>query len=534
MKVKRFLTKAIAVMLAMILSAFSLSAYAEEASGVPDVVFFEGITTTESGYWRFNYKDELVEGSERNYNIAYDAETNTLTLKDASLTSSDFIGYNEYKFEDNCAIASTNDLKINLIGENKISVYESRYSHYGSFGIGNYFGDTYISGDGTLEINMKAGVTAIFSARLMKLVSIKNTSVTVNSDGNGSSHFIAVNTDRVEIEGSTLNINSKGKDYSNGIYSYNNAGSVKVRNSDINMKFENCKSAYGFNIQQVDIEDSTVDVDITCSENGAYGIFTYTFLCNNSYVNCNLEECNGNQNVSAIAYNNASINNDSMQQISTGSIKAQITPRDTYYSSVYINFGNSVFNPFENEYGGYFKAENGSLSRSNEDDWNVFYSQSLNRLYMSNAVLNQPMRAIGSADIVLSGDNVINCSATFAHFYDLNQKFYGDGTLTLISEPACAIMCAEGVEFDDSVTVTASTSIDGSNPVEFRSEDAGYYKWIKIQPSEMPPEPEATEKPEFPEESEKLTLWQRIVRFFENVWDSIDGFFEKIYQSIKQ
>lgn len=518
---KNIIIKAAAVMLVMIMSLLPFSAYAESSSGMPDIVFFGGVATTESGYWRITSKKEVVKGTETNYNIAYDAATQTLTLKDAELESKDFVSYDHYTFTYHCGIAAVNDININLIGENKITVYDSNYSVNGSCAITNWAGDTNISGDGKLEINMECnnGVTAVFNRILMAPVSIKDAELTFNLGG-GAKNSYAVYADVVEIENAVININAKDKDSAYGFQSNNSASSLKISNSDINMSFENCLNASGTEMYQTDVVDSDIDITVKNPQNRGYGIFTYIFNCSNSNVNCYVENCADKQTFSAIAYTRANINNDSMQHINTGSLKAEITPQTTYHSSVYINFGNSVFNPMEKEYGDYFKAVNGSLDRGSESDWNVFYDRSLNRLYFDSAVINQPMRALGSADVVLTGDSVINCEATFALYCDVNQKFYGDGTLTLISEPACAIMCAEGVEFDSSVIVTASTSADGSSPVEFNSEDAAYYKWIKIQPTETLPEPE---------EPAEETFFEKIINAIRNFFNGIADFFRNLF-----
>lgn len=541
MKAKRLITKAVAVILTLLTAAAAIPAYAGEFDDIPEVVFVDGVIITESGYWRYNLNDQLVESSKLNYDVAYDADTNTLTLKDATLCTNNFINYNEYRFETSCAIASTKDLNINLVGENKLDVRgSSGYDNNGSYGILNFYGDTYISGEGSLDIWMRGYQKKCGMDSRNGLISIKDTQVNIyTTDDYGGAYYYGIDAYAVEVENSTLNIDlaNVGKVY--GIYNEAENSYAKIINSDVNINCDNtnyevfdhdghesieyyCKAAYGFNIYQVDIEDSTVDVNIAYASNPAYGIFTYSFSSDNSYVNGNIENCVSRSNVSAIAYNNANINNDSMQQISTGSLKASITPQDTYYSSAYINFGTSVFNPLESKFGGYYKSVNGNLVKGTSEDWNVTYDMGLNRLYMSNAVLNQPMRAMGSANIVLTGDNILNCNATFAHYYDLNQKYYGSGTLTLISEPACAIMCAEGVEFDDSVIVTASTSTDGSNPVEFKSEDAGYYKWIKIQPTEMPPEPES-------EEPAEESFFQKIINAIRDFFSKIIGFIIDVF-----
>lgn len=517
MRTKINIIKAAAVVILMIITSLPVSAYA----GMPDIVFFGGVATTESGYWKINNKKEVVEGTESNYNIAYDAETLTLTLKDAEIISKDFVSYEHYTFTYHCGIAAVNDININLVGENKITVYDSNYSVNGSCGIANWGGNISISGGGKLEINMECtnGNAAIINRILMAPLTIKDVELTVNSGG-GTKSFYVAGCDVAEIENAVINVNAKDKDTAYGFQSNNSASCLKITNSDINMSFENCKNACGTEMYQTDIVASDVDITVKNPQNRGYGIFTYLFNCSNSNINCSIENCADKQTFSAIAYTRANINNDSMQHINTGSLKAEITPQTTYHSSVYINFGNSVFNPMENKYGGYFKAVNGSLNSGSESDWNVYYDRSLNRLYFDSAVINQPMRALGSADVVLTGDSVINCDATFALYCDVNQKFYGDGTLTLVSEPACAIMCAEGVEFDSSVIVTASTSADGSNPVEFNSDEAAYYKWIKIQATEMLTEPE---------EPEEESFFEKIINAIKSFFNGIADFFRNLF-----
>ncbi len=521
MKIKSVIIKAAAVMLVMIISLLPFSAYAESLSGMPDIVFFGGVATTESGYWKINNKKEVVKGTESNYNIAYDAETRTLTLKDAELESKDFLSYDIYTFTYHCGIAAVNDININLIGKNKITVYESNHSVNSTYAIVNWAGDISISGGGKLEIDMEnsRGSCVLFTRILMAPLSIKDIELTVNSDSEAE-YFSVTGSDVVEIEDAVINVNVKNKEVAYGFHSNNSASSLKISNSDINMSFENCQNACGTEMYQTDIVDSNVDITVKNPQNRGYGIFAYIFNCSNSNVNCYIENCADKQTFSAVAYSRANINNDSMQHINTGSLKAEITPQTTYHSSVYINFGNSVFNPMENKYGDYFKAVNGSLDRGSESEWNVYYNRSLNRLYFDSAIINQPMRALGSADVVLTGDSIINCEATFALYCDVNQKFYGDGTLTLVSAPACAIMCAEGVEFDSSVIVTASTSADGSNPVEFNSEDVAYYKWIRIQPTETLPESEA---------SAEETFFEKIINAIRNFFNEIAAFFRNLF-----
>ncbi len=514
----KVLKKLIAAALTLILLVLTLGISASAYENLPEGVCVSGVMITESGYWRYNRDLSLVKGSEYFYDVAYDAKTDTLTLKDTTVWHRRLIEFADYNFEITAAIVSMHDININLIGENEIIVDTSVTLRDESYGIYIVDGDAVISGEGSLSFTLRNQDDKYCIYNRDNEVEIKNTSISICKTENVTySDIYGIYAYDVELENSSFTMDVADNNVAVGIGNTAENSAVRIKNSDVNINFKNFKEAYGFNIYETDIKNSNVNVNIDYAENRGYGVFSYIFKSEGSNVNCNLKNCNGRKNMSAIAYNNASINNDNMQQISTGSIMAKITPDSTRYSSIYINFAQSVFNPLEKIYLGYFKTENGSIVKGSASDWNVSYVQGLNRLYMDNAKLNQPMRAIGSADIILSGENVIDCPSTFAMYCDLNQKFYGEGSLTLISGTSCAIMCAEGVEFDDSVVVTASTSVDGSNPVEFKSEDAGYYKWIKIQPTEISPDT-GDEPAEEPKEE----------GFFQKIINAIKDFFTKI------
>ncbi len=509
--------KLVAVVTALIMLAIPPVVSADAYENLPEGVCVSGVMITESGYWRYNHDTSLVKGSKLLHDVAYDAETNTLTLKDTSIRTGKLREFAGYNFEITAAIVSMHDININLVGENEIVIGVSGTLSNYSYGIYVVDGDAVISGEGSLSFTMRNQEDRYCIYNRENAIEIRDTEISICSMDEQVVYcdLYGIFAYDIDIKNSSIKMELSDNDNMFGISNGDNEASVKIENSDIDMSFKNFKNASGINIYKTEIINSDVKINIDTVEEKGYGIFTYTFKSESSNVNCNLKNCNRLKNVSAIAYNNASINNDEMQQISTGSIMAKITPDSTWYSSIYINFARSVFNPLEKIYGGYFKVENGSLVNSDATDWNVSYDQGLNRLYMNNAKLNQPMRAVGSADIILAGENIMDCPSTFAMYCDLNQKFYGNGSLTLISGTSCAIMCAEGVEFDDSVTVTASASVDGSNPVEFKSEDAGYYKWIKIQPTQPLPEEKKEEDPA--EES-----------FFQRLINSIKDFFEKI------
>ncbi len=521
---KKFFKKFVSVFLVSVLFMLPMCVSANAEDTLSEGVYIGGVMISKSGYWRFDKYNCLVKSTKYFYDVAYDAQKGTLTLKETNIKTRPFEDY--YAGIEHglyAAIISIGDININLIGKNEIAVGHTLSDAYGIY---NFSGNTVISGEGSLNftVNNYKDAYCIYSME-EKSVEIKNTSVSVTMSGDDHRNVYGIFSYDTNIVNSKIEMNIESLiTYSHdnymvvGISNYHYLPTLRIENSDIDMNFKSFELAAGFNVYKTEIINSNVNINIDTATQEGYGISTYAFKCSSSNVNCNMKNCDKKLNMSAIAYNNASINNDSMQQISTGSLTAKITPEDTYYSSAYINFAKSVYNPLENNYGGYFKTENGLIKRVNGDEnSNIIYDRELNRLYMKDAKLSQPMRALGSADIILSGENILDCPSTFAMYCDLNQKFYGDGSLTLISGTSCAIMCAEGVEFDDSVAVVASTSIDGSNPVEFKSEDAGYYKWIKIQPTKALPDEEKTEENQQPEES-----------FFDKIINAIKEFFKKI------
>lgn len=180
---------------------------------------------------------------------------------------------------------------------------------------------------------------------------------------------------------------------------------------------------------------------------------------------------------------------------------------------IYVNAGNSLYNPFEEIYGGYYKTVGGMVRPSTENNWNAHYDPQTETLTLKDAELIMPLRILGSADIVLIGESVINCSQAPALQCDVNQNFSGSGSLTLICDSYFSINCRVEPSFGDSVTVTASVNADGSNAVEFSSADFASYKWVCIQGNENAPD----------EPEEKLTIWQKIANFFKKIFDALFG-----------
>lgn len=523
MKDKRRMLMSLAVAVILIMQTLSLSAFAADTdSGI----LFGGFTASESGYWTLDAEGNVAQGTADNYNVAYDESTNTVTLNEAVINSKKFKTEGDISYS--CGIAVYGNTNINLVGKNEIYVDTGVFWGGMGYGIINFGGDTLISGEGELTVTLNQGGEryALYSEE--NLISIKNTTFNVNTNETRHNLSAAVCAPKIEVESANINFNFNNDKKAYGFYAVPENCYAKIIDSDIDITLYDCFDSAGFNIYETNILDSNVDISSELCNTPGYGIFTYKFICENSYVNSKVDYSATYRRVSAVAYNNARINNDPTQQIDTLATHVKITPEETWYSAIYVSPDSSIYNPLEGIYGGWRICVDGKTQPGTSDDWNLYFTGINNTLYMRDAHLGQTLRILGSADIVLEGESTIICDNEAAIISNLCQNFSGSGSLTLVSQTE-AYQCYKPLEFGDSVIVTASTSPDGSNPVEFKAEDSASYKWIKIQGTDEP-EPE---EPEIPEEPAELTFWQKIVAFFESIWDKIDDFFEEIYQSIR-
>lgn len=511
---KKTTKKILAVICSLLMAAtVCLPAFAESFDALPEFVYFGGVATSESGYWLTDSNGKAVPGTAENYNVAYDSETATITLKDAKLVTADLEKYGTYDIFRSCAVATSRDTQILLEGKNEIRVIsDTRTVKEETAAIQSLNGNLDICGSGELLISIenKADCCGIFSEN--GSVNINNTSVSIGGAGKASRKVTVVGIEAKEVlfENSEFNVNFEDIYYAFGVLDEPENSSATILDSEVEMNFKGCAVSYGFNIYSVLIDGSKVNISQKGGTNTTCGIFAYNFICKNSYVDTVITDSTGSG--SAIAYNNALINNDRNNQIYTGSMTAKITPDSVSYSVIYINAGNSIFNPYENIYGGYFRTVNGSVTYGTKSNWNIHYDQMTNTLTLKDASLEMPLRIIGCANIVLEGENKIECAQAPALQCDLNQNFSGSGSLTLICSDYFAINCRVMPKFGDGVTVTASFDADGSNPVEYSPLDATSYKWVNIQGND---EPDDGEK--------ELTFWQKIVEFFKNIFNTLFG-----------
>ncbi len=517
---KKTLLRIISVIMAfmVVFGSFSLSVSADDGGNSVKIC---GNTLNESGYWRINRNHEFVEGSERFYDIAYDVETNTVTLNDAEL----FTVYGVYGEYNNLthasAIESASDLNVKLIGENKIDFLNT--SPQGTYGIFAYNRDSDITvyGDGILTIDdyIYDDVRLIYA---YGKVTIKDTQINVSVKDSGVRAYV-FSASEVEINNSDVDINFDNVYISCGIYISYNEGVADINNSDVKIKGTSCNSMCGIYSNDTNIKNSTVNININdWSEdpnyfpNGSnYGISTAYLDVENSNVTSELickwtVKKNGACSFGALTVNGEPY---AMPYGFSAARNFCINGKDVRYSAIYLNSGTSVYNPIQNEDGGYFTVVDGDIKDcSSTADWNIHYDKNTNTLTLRNANLKYMLRNMGYANIVLEGENSIVVDSGYAMGGDCPHNFSGNGTLTLISNDACYKFLNGNLEFDENAVVTASTSADGADAAAFDADNAESYKWMKI-----------TVTPE--EEEKELNFFEKIIQFFKNLFDKIFSMF---------
>lgn len=520
---KKTLLRSLSIVLAIVLifCSFTLAVSADDGG---NSVVICGYTLDNSGYWRINRNHELVKGNERFYDVAYDAETNTVTLKDAEL----FTVYDVYGEYNNLtkatAIESSSDLNVKLIGENKIDILNS--SPEGTYGIyaSEIDSDITVYGDGSLAINENYVYNDFCGiAALNGKVKIKDIQYNMTFEGSGRNVY-AVSASDVEIVNSDLNISFAEVSIPCGIYIGYNNGVADIIDSDIEIKGKSCKSMCGIYSNDTNIKNSTVNINIDdwsddplyFHDGNNYGISSVYLDVENSSIASEIinrwdVKKNGACTFGALTVNGEPV---AMPYGFSAARSFYINGEDVRYSAIYLNSATSVYNPLQNEDGGYFTVVDGVIDDcSSSADWNIHYDKNTNTLTLRNANLKYMLRNMGYANIVLEGENTIVADSGYAMAGDCPHNFSGNGTLTLISNDACYKFLNGNLEFDDNASVTASTSADGADAAEYDADKAESYKWMKI-----------TVAPEVEEEKE-LNFFEKIIQFFKNLFDKIFSIF---------
>lgn len=515
---KKKFKRLVCLLLAAVIFTVCIPAFAEEEN---DVVLIGKYVINSSGYWNLNKNGEVYGSSSISYNIAYDAETNTLTLNNA-----DILSWHNSDYSVNVGIGALQDLNIVLIGENTVTVRST--GNDSVCGIINTAGNTNITGSGKLTIELAADnhpeVYGICTSG--KNLEIKDTTVnitdTTNRDMNGVCGIYGSYTNIINSE---IEMNFSDNKNVIGIWDVPENSYVKLENSDLKITLQNCKGVYGINIYEVNFDNSSIDIqidsgDIEFERGYPYvGIFTYNFISEKSYVECEIISDDTPKYSSGILYNNFIINGKTDYQLLNYSKYVYITPEDVICWANYINSGISFYNIMESAYGGYFKIENGNISRVSEyESWNVHYDHKTNTLTLNNAHFTSFIRMNGFTNIVLKGENSIILNQNLPALIAVTApKISGNGTLTISTVAESFITSNTDLTFSENSTVTASVNSNGSNSESYDAEKTDTYKWVKIEVSDTV------------EELEEPSFFERIVEFFKNIFSKIASFFKFLF-----
>ena len=524
-------TKVLSVIMAILclIPMLSISSFAAEEE-IGQVIVAAGQAITDSGYWKINVLGNVTSGSEKNYNIAYDKATNTLTLKDAEFENKEISVLENIDFDMATGIVSTQDLNIRLIGENTINVKNTRNGE--ATGIFNVYGSTYFSGDGSLTINANtpdALCTAIVAGS--GEIHITETAVNINITDCSEEGTCALIANKVYVHKSDLNINAVNSEKIMAVYSGNTGSLFEAVESDVNITVENCKNANGIYIFSVTIKDSNVNIEIknndTRDHDSAYqGISTGTLLIQNSYVDIVLITYSEMKYNSAMNYMIAVIDGfTDRQNISLYKYlrRLSITPEEIIEGATTIRMGSHMVSAADPEDFYYvFDTKNHSGYTTEADgDWNVHYDRTTNTLYLRSFTSADALEINGFVNIHIEGDNVFSRGEhILGNVYGLESKYApeitGNGTLTFSSVNATAIKNNEGVILGENVTAKGSFSPDGSDAEVYDNAKASQYKWVQITA--------ATE-----EEQKELRFFEKIAEFFRNIFAKISEFFGGLF-----
>lgn len=523
-------TKVLSVILAILclIPMLSISSFAA-GEEIAQVIVVGGQAITDSGYWKIGLLGNVTSGNEKNYNIAYDKATNTLTLKDAEFDNKEIGVLENINFDMATGIVSTKDLNINLVGENIINVKRERYAE--ATGIFNVYGSTYISGDGSLTINANTP-TAIYSAIVAGQGEIHMTDTTVNINitecsDEGTCALIA---NKIYVHNSDLNINVRNSNNSYAVFSATQGSLFEAVESDVNIIFENCKNAAALYIFSVTIKDSKVNIELNNDgikvDNATnIGISTMTLLIQNSYVDINIISFSEAAYNSAMNYMIAVIDNfTDRQNISLYQYlrRLSITPEGIEKGATEISVdGVNVFDITETEdYYWAVDSKNYSGRTTEADgDWNIHYDRVTNTLYLRSYNTKDCLKINGNVNIHIEGDNVFASeSAGFSYALECDGTptiTGGNGTLTLSSVEWLAVKSKNGLILGENVTATGSISVNGSEEEDYDNLKTPYqYKLIKITAGEK---------------EKELSFFEKIAEFFRNIFAKIAEFFRGLF-----
>lgn len=486
---KKTKIKVLSVILAFIclVPMLSIPSFAA-GENYPQIVVVAGQDVTDGGYWKISSNGTITAGSENNFNFAYDAATNTLTLNNAEFENKKIGTVRNGKFDMATGIVSVHDLNIVLSGKNVINIKNALNME--ATGVFSVFGSLFFSGEGSLVINAATSSAVCCGITAGKgELHITDTSISFNASDCSIQGTVGMISNKILVENSELDFAFEDSDNSYGIFSNPQGCLLELENSDLDMVFENCRNAVAVEIFSVTFSGSDVDITLNNKETGTssvnHGVYTYTLLIENSNVNIDIFSESDYRNNRALSYAYCLINQNFQDRnnVSLGDFltRISITPEEISTSAKSVKVGSTVVFDFSQK-ASYYTCSEGEISgtTSKNGNWNVYFDRNTNTLYLRDAQISVPVSVQGIATVSLEGESKIECAEGAALSCSNAPEFTGNGKLIVSSATNSAIVCKEGIKLGENVTAKASVSADGANPEEFDNAKAGQYKWVEI------------------------------------------------------
>ena len=439
----------LALVLALCLTLLSVSALASSDS---PSLYVGGVEVTESG----NVTGDGITGT-----VSYDADTNTLTLNDATLSGSHYV--NSYY----TIIYAKNDLNIVLEGSNSI----------GSGGDCAIYaaGDLKISGSGSLACGSKDAAFEGHGIYCDGDLKVERATLNFYVENNG---IYCWNGD-VELNSANINIESKSKN-SNCISGNN----ITITGGDVELVSygEERYDSYGIYGDIVEICDAKVEIKAYYC--GIYSSEALKVTGKNTSLSVSLMD-NSDADRKAVYAPYISVND----AIYPGELKELVVEDGSVNKAAALNAPTKVY-------------VNGVDIKSDDSVSGASYNAATNTLTLTNANLSKGhvyykydnydigavIYADGDLNIVLEGENTVTASDSSIEYFDGididgTLTLSGGGSLTVTSEKCVAIDTSDNASFID-CTVKANAkneAIDIGNDlyvlegVEIEATSTTYY-----------------------------------------------------------
>lgn len=198
------------------------------AENTPSTLIVGNVTvdTSQGGYWTTDTDGNLAPGNESNYNVHYDTGSNTLTLKDATITASNDNGNNKSMAGIYASASADQPVSLTIVlqGDNKVSGSIGVYVYSSTTGTANLN----ITGNGSLTTSDFQNGIRIQSNNGDATLSIQNATVeaTVTDWGDGIMIQSGESSNAsLSVEGGSLTVDGNGNSVAGIRFAFGGSGS---------------------------------------------------------------------------------------------------------------------------------------------------------------------------------------------------------------------------------------------------------------------------------------------------------------------